>query len=318
MAQAGVDAWVRFALADIQRHDRSRRVLCAALRAKFGLCVALAAALLAGCGGGDDDASGTTVREPLTCISESTGLRFTTQLESCDQAFAKGHELAAELELATGADTPAAEQALASTCSTIQGTETKTYDTPSIAEFAERLNSLGICAGDPALFVPPTTAPTNVLIESAGWALVDVIDGDTLDVTSAVEGQRRVDLIGINAPEPGECMADQATNALRFLAADHELKLVPDTSDANAEGNNVRYVEQVGGADLGGTMIELGLAIAQPVEPDIARGGQYAQKMVDAQTAAVGLWAPNACPPATVPATSAPTAATTAPATSAP
>jgi endonuclease YncB( thermonuclease family) len=80
----------------------------------------------------------------------------------------------------------------------------------------------------------------------------------------------------------------------------------------------VRAVEQGGGAALGGTMIELGLAIAQPVEPDIARGGQYAQKMVDAQTAAVGLWAPNACPPATVPATAPPTTPAAAPATSAP
>jgi endonuclease YncB( thermonuclease family) len=148
--------------------------------------------------------------------------------------------------------------------------------------------------------------------------LVDVIDGDTLDVTSAVEGQRRIDLIGINAPEPGECMADQATNALRFIAADHELKLVPDKTDADADGNNLRYVEQVGGVDLGGTMLELGLAIAQPVEPDIARGGQYAQKMTDAQTAAVGMWAPNACPPPTVPPTAPPTTPPAAPPTSAP
>ena len=288
------------------------------MRAKYGTAVTLAVVVLTGCGGGDDDATGTTVREPLTCISEATGLRFTTPMASCDEAFARGGELAAELELATGADTPAAESALASTCSTIQGTEAKTYETPEIAEFAQRLDSLGICAGDPTLFVPPTTAPANVLAETAGWTLVEVIDGDTLDVTSAVEGQRRIDVIGINAPEPGDCMADQATNALRFLAADHELKLVPDTSEANAEGNNVRYVEQVGGVDVGATMIELGLAIAEPVEPDIARGGTYAQKMVDAQAAAVVMWAPDACPPATAPATVPGTTAAGAPASSAP
>ena len=190
----------------------------------------------------------------------------------------------------------------------------KTFQTPEEAEFAQRLNSLGVCAGDPTLLVPPTTVPTNVLVATAGWTLVDVIDGDTLDVTSAVEGQRRIDLIGINAPEPGECLADEATNALRFLAADKELKLVPDQTEANAEGNNVRFVEQLDGVDLGAKMIELGLAIAQPVEPDISRGGVYAQTMVDAQTAAVGMWAPNACPPATVPATTQAAApATTAP-----
>jgi endonuclease YncB( thermonuclease family) len=148
------------------------------------------------------------------------------------------------------------------------------------------------------------------LVTTTGWTLVDVIDGDTLDVTGT-DGQRRVQLIGINAPEPGECLGDQATNALHFLADGKELTLVPDTSDADAEGNNLRFVEQTDGVDLGGTMIDLGLAIAEPVEPDIARGGDYAQRMVNAQTAAVGLWAPGACPPPTVPATTAPAAPAT-------
>lgn len=280
---------------------------------KYGtVLIALVVAVLAGCGGGDDDASATTLREPLTCISESTGMRFTTELASCDEAFAKGHKLAAELELATGPDTPAAESALATTCATIQGAEPKTYERPEIAEFARRLDALGVCAGDATLYVPPTTAPGNVIVSTTGWTLVDVIDGDTLDVTSAVEGQRRIDMIGINAPEPGECMADEATNALRFMASDKELRLVPDQTEANAEGNNVRFVEQLDGVDLGAKMIELGLAVAQPVEPDISRGGEYAQAMVDAQTAAVGVWAPDACPPATAP------ESTQAPATSAP
>jgi len=285
---------------------------------KYGIVVAAFVALLAGCGGGDDDASGTTVREPLTCISESTGLRFTTLMASCEEAFARGHELATELELATGPDTPAAESALATTCSTIQGGVAKTFQRPEEAEFAQRLDALGVCAGDATLLVPPTTAPANVLVATAGWTLVDVIDGDTLDVTSAVEGQRRIDMIGINAPEPGECLADEATNALRFLAADKELKLVPDQTEANAEGNNVRFVEQLDGVDLGAKMIELGLAIAQPVEPDISRGGAYAQAMVDAQAAAVGMWAPDACPPPTVPPTAPATTLAAAPVTSAP
>jgi endonuclease YncB( thermonuclease family) len=125
-------------------------------------------------------------------------------------------------------------------------------------------------------------------------------------------------MIGINAPEPGECLADEATNALRFLAADKELKLVPDQTEANAEGNNVRFVEQLDGVDLGAKMIELGLAIAQPVEPDISRGGAYAQAMVDAQAAAVGMWAPDACPPPTVPPTAPATTLAAAPVTSAP
>ena len=180
--------------------------------------------------------------------------------------------------MATGADTPAAEQAVATTCHQIQGTESVTYDNAAIVTLADKLNSSGVCPGVLQMLVPPTTAPASLLISSAGWTLVDVIDGDTLDIASAVEGQRRVQLIGINAPEPGECMGDEATNVLRLVATGKELKIVPDVSDADAEGNNLRYLEQLDGVDLGGTMIDLGLATAVPVEPDIARGGDYANE----------------------------------------
>jgi endonuclease YncB( thermonuclease family) len=272
--------------------------------------VTLAIALLWGCGGSDDDdAADTTVRAPLTCTSQN-GLTFTTDLASCGEAFSRGREFAAGLGLATGPDTPAAESAMATTCHRIQGTEAVTYEVPELVALAEQLASSGVCPGNIALLVPPTTAPPVGLVTTTGWTLVAVIDGDTLDVTGT-DGQRRIQVIGINAPEPGECLGDEAANALSFLAGGKELTLVPDTSDVDAEGNNLRYVEQLDGVDLGGTMIDLGLAIAEPIEPDIARGGEYAQRMVDAQAAAVGMWAPNACPPPTAP------PVTTAPATTA-
>jgi micrococcal nuclease len=277
-------------------------------RATYATGLTLAIALLWGCGGSDDeDAAPTTARERLTCTSEE-GLTFTTDLASCGEAFSRGREFAADLDLATGPDTPAAEQAMATTCSTIQGTQPKTYESPEFATLADQLHTSGVCPGEITMLVPPTTAPVALLGVTSGWTLVEVIDGDTMDVTGT-EGQRRIQIIGINAPEPGDCMGDEATNALRFLAADKDLTLVPDISEANAEGNNVRYVEQSDGVDLGGTLIDLGLAIAEPVEPDIARGGQYAQRMVDAQTAAVGMWAADACPPAATnsPATAPPT-----------
>src|SRR5262245_44878955 len=105
----------------------------------------LAIAMLAACGGGDDDSAATTVPEPVTCSPEATGLTFVTEMATCAEAFARGRQLAVEEGLATGPDTPAAEQALATTCSTIQGTEPKTYESPQIATFAERLNSLRVC-----------------------------------------------------------------------------------------------------------------------------------------------------------------------------
>jgi endonuclease YncB( thermonuclease family) len=266
---------------------------------------ALPVAVLAACGGSDDDAAGdTTLPSPISCTSD-TGFTFITEMESCEEAFTRGGGFATELGLATGPDTPAAEAAVATTCSQSQGAQAVTLQSPEIAALAEQLHSSGVCAGDLTLLVPTTTTPAVVLVESTGWTLVDVIDGDTLDVVSPEGAQLRVQLIGINAPEPGACMSEQATNALRFMAGGKELKLVPDISDADAEGQKLRYVEQLDGVDLGATMIDLGLAVAEPVEPDIGRGGHYAQEMLNAQTAAAGMWAPDACPPATtVPASS--------------
>src|SRR5262245_56892762 len=165
--------------------------------ATYVVGLTLAVALVSGCGGGSDDASATTVRTPLTCTSDA-GLTFTTELDSCDEAFARGGRIAAELGLATEALAPAAAQAVANTCHQIQGTEIVTYDVPEIAILAEKLNSSGVCRGAVANIVPPTTVgDVNALEGSAGWTLVAVVDGDTLDITSAVEGQRRIDMIGI-------------------------------------------------------------------------------------------------------------------------
>jgi endonuclease YncB( thermonuclease family) len=272
------------------------------------VAAALTVTLLAACGGSDDDdaTTATTVPAPISCTSDAE-ITFLTDLSSCEEAFGRGGEFATELGLATGPNTPAAEAAVAMTCRQIQGTQAVTLPSPEIATLAEQLSSSGVCIGDLTLLVPTTTTPAVVLVESTGWTLVDVVDGDTLDVVSPEGAQLRVQLIGINAPEPGACMSEQATNALRFMAGGKELKLVPDTSDTDAEGQKLRYVEQLDGVDLGATMIDLGLAVAEPVEPDIARGGRYAQQMLDAQAAAAGMWAPGACPPATtVPATTAP------------
>ena len=243
----------------------------------------------------------TTSTGPLTCTS-SDGLTFTTTMESCEKAFAEGRDLAAELGLATQPDAPAAEQAVATTCQAIQGTIVQTYSTPETATLAERLNSSGVCPGSLDMLVPPTTAPAPVataLAESAGWTLVDVVDGETLDVVGADGQQLRVKLIGINAPAPGECMADQAVNVLRFIASGHELKLVPDVSDVDPNGLKLRYVEQVDGVDLGAEMIEQGVAVIETTEPDVARADEYAPVQEAAEAAKAGFWAPGTCPTAT-------------------
>ena len=57
------------------------------------------------------------------------------------------------------------------------------------------------------------------------------------------------------------------------------------------------------------------LFLYRPGEKPALIESQYAQEMVDAQTAAVGMWAPDACPPSTAPASTTPAATTPASAT---
>ena len=121
-----------------------------------------------------------------------------------------------------------------------------------------------------------------------------MVDGDTLDVSST-RGDVTVRVIGINAPESGECFSDEATAALAALVAGEELVLVADRSDLDQFERSLRYVETVAGVDVGAELVAGGFAIARRYPPDDARADVYAGLQRDAQRARRGLWAPDAC-----------------------
>jgi endonuclease YncB( thermonuclease family) len=129
---------------------------------------------------------------------------------------------------------------------------------------------------------------------ASGWRSVQVVDGDTLDV-SGPDGNVTVRIIGINTPESGECFAEEATDALAALVADEELVLVTDRSDVDQFGRALRYVETAGGVDVGAELVAGGFAIARRYPPDDARADTYAELQQAAQDERRGLWAPDAC-----------------------
>jgi endonuclease YncB( thermonuclease family) len=55
--------------------------------------------------------------------------------------------------------------------------------------------------------------PPDVAVGGDEHSVVSVIDGDTIVVESD-DQEERVRLIGVNAPEAGECLAEEATRAL--------------------------------------------------------------------------------------------------------
>lgn len=130
----------------------------------------------------------------------------------------------------------------------------------------------------------------------AMWSVVSIVDGDTLELSGA-EGVMTVRLIGVNAPEDGECLADEAAAALRELAAG-PVMLVADETNTDQYGRALRYVETPAGVDVGGELVRRGLAISRRYEPDTARNDAYDALQADAVAAGVGTWAPDACGPA--------------------
>jgi endonuclease YncB( thermonuclease family) len=126
------------------------------------------------------------------------------------------------------------------------------------------------------------------------WAVVAVIDGDTIRV-SDTDGEHTVRLIGIDAPEQGECFYEEATEALRFALGSTGVRLQRDRSDVDRFDRWLRFVESPSGVDIGGELVAAGYARSHRYEPDTARAGVYDELQSQAQDARVGLWATDAC-----------------------
>ncbi len=159
--------------------------------------------------------------------------------------------------------------------------------------------------------VPPAFGPFN-----NGWRqawtctsgtlarVVSVTDGDTMTVE--INGaNERVRLIGINAPEAGECFASEATTELRSLTVGTTVRLVTDQSNRDDFGRLLRYVFVDGRARgtlfVNEVLVEGGFAIANRYEPDTARANELDEAQARAQDANRGVWVEGACgPPAPV------------------
>lgn len=129
----------------------------------------------------------------------------------------------------------------------------------------------------------------------AGVEVIEVVDGDTVRVR--VDGtEERLRLVGVDAPEVGECLAQDASNALEQLLAGGPIRLEADSSDRDRYGRLLRYVH-VGDRFVNAELIEAGLAIARSYPPDVARDVELEQAQRVAQRAGVGIWAPDACGP---------------------
>lgn len=99
-------------------------------------------------------------------------------------------------------------------------------------------------------------APVAAPSEAASGAVIEVIDGDTVEVA----GVGRVRLIGIDTPERGECGYAEAKERLADLVTGETVTLVPGAQDdVDRYDRLLRYVE-VDGLDVGEVLLDEGWA----------------------------------------------------------
>lgn len=155
---------------------------------------------------------------------------------------------------------------------------------------------------------PTTSMPVNtasittveVTPLPGGWStadVVDVVDGDTIEVRLESDSLESLRLIGTNSPERGECYADRATEGLSSLVLGRSVRLEPDTSDRDQFGRLLRYVWTNDGRFVNEITVEEGWAIAREYPPDTAHSDQLEDAQQRAMEAGIGLWAPDACGP---------------------
>lgn len=138
-----------------------------------------------------------------------------------------------------------------------------------------------------ATTLPPLRRPARATV-------VDVVDGDTLDVRLADGRVERVRIIGINTPEEGECLADEASAHLADLVEGRRIQLRRDRTDRDDYGRLLRYV-LLEGVSVGDAMVDAGLAISNPVPPDTAQQGALDAAQSRARAQGRGRWDPEAC-----------------------
>jgi micrococcal nuclease len=154
-----------------------------------------------------------------------------------------------------------------------------------------------------------TTVDAEVVVEVAS-----VTDGDTIRVLMPDGTNEAVRLIGIDAPEDGSLLAQEATDHMEDLVLGKDVRMVVDVSDRDRFGRLLRYL-YVGDLFVNAEMVRAGLAIAKRYEPDTAMASVLEAAERGAESAALGLFSPETTTTVAITTTTAHSTTTTLPPT---
>lgn len=125
--------------------------------------------------------------------------------------------------------------------------------------------------------------------------VVDVADGDTLDVTTPSGTVETVRVIGIDTPEVyggRECGGPAASAAMKQLATGATVTVTADPTQDRRDhyGRLLAYIDR-GSQDLGFTLVRRGLASAYPYDGPFLRYPRYRRADRQARESGRGSWA---------------------------
>jgi micrococcal nuclease len=122
--------------------------------------------------------------------------------------------------------------------------------------------------------------------------VTQVVDGDTI----RLDDEFVVRLLGINAPERGQCYEDEATNRLRALVLDQEVYLDKDMEAVDDSGRLLRYVflrdddPTKGDTMVNYEMVTGGFATSYWIAPNRRYHGLFTAGQDKARTLLKGVW----------------------------
>jgi endonuclease YncB( thermonuclease family) len=160
----------------------------------------------------------------------------------------------------------------------------------------------------PAAEEASPTAPKTERVEAS---VVEVIDGDTIDVR--IGGQvYTVRYLGLDCPEADSHMGMVAADINRALVEGKTVELERDASEVDQYDRLLRYV-YVGGVLVNAELIRLGYAHAVTLAPDLAHADEFLQLEQEARLEGRGIWSLEESPTPVAPTPVPPTPTTEQP-----
>jgi endonuclease YncB( thermonuclease family) len=155
---------------------------------------------------------------------------------------------------------------------------------------ADEATDAGPVATEPGDERPPPVAPAHGDTATARR----IHDGDSFIARLDTGDEVEVRMIGINAPELGECLHHEARRALVGLLGDSAFGLERDVTDRDRHGRLLRYV-RADGVLANVAMIESGLALVTASGDDAAHKPEMQAAQARARAEARGIWKVDAC-----------------------